>query len=72
MLYPTANPSAGISSSFIRSVDIDNPLFRDPSHGKAAIRQTYKHRCETCQHADYYEPEDIERYQHVSDERGAQ
>jgi hypothetical protein len=53
-------------------VDIDNPLFRDPSHGKAAIRQTYKHRCETCQHADYYEPEDIERYQHVSDERGAQ
>jgi predicted nucleic-acid-binding Zn-ribbon protein len=44
------------------------PLFRDPSHGKAPIRQTYNHRCEKCQHVDYYEPEEIERYQHSSDE----
>jgi len=40
-------------------------LFRDVSKGKARIRQTYPHRCEKCQHREVYEPEEIERYQHV-------
>jgi hypothetical protein len=41
------------------------PLFRDTSRGKGRIRETYKHRCENCQRHDVYEPEEIERYQHV-------
>ena len=45
------------------------PLFRDTSGGKGRIRETYKHRCEQCQHHDAYEPEEIERYHHVVERR---
>jgi ribosomal protein S27E len=41
------------------------PLFRDPSYGKAKIRQIYKHRCEKCQHTGHYDGDGIERYQHI-------
>jgi hypothetical protein len=40
-------------------------LFADPSHGKATIRRTYSHQCDVCQAVGIYEPEHIERYQHV-------
>ena len=41
-------------------------LFHDPSHGKAKIRHTYEHRCDKCKAESFYEPEDIERYQHIA------
>lgn len=40
-------------------------IFSDPSKGKARIRHTYQHRCDHCKTETFYEPEDIERYQHI-------
>jgi predicted nucleic-acid-binding Zn-ribbon protein len=66
-LYQTANLRWYLVIT-CKKCGLRQPLFRDPSNGKATIRRTYKHRCEKCQHEDYYEPEEIERYQHLSDE----
>ena len=44
-------------------------IFHDPSHGQARIRQTYQHRCDKCGTEKFYEPEDIERYQHIVERR---
>ena len=44
-------------------------LFADPSHGKATIRRTYSQQCENCGMEATYEPEEIERYQHVVERR---
>ena len=38
-------------------------LFKDPSKGKARVRQTYTHRCDTCGVLVSHEPEDIERWE---------
>ena len=42
-------------------------MFHDPSKGRARIRHTYSHRCDNCNSEKFYEPEDIERYQHAVD-----
>jgi hypothetical protein len=44
-------------------------LFRDSSQGKARVRLTYSHKCDKCESESAYEPEDIERYQHVIERR---
>ena len=44
-------------------------MFPDPSKGRARIRHTYSHRCDKCESETFYEPEDIERYQHVVERR---
>lgn len=40
-------------------------LFRDPSNGRAKLRRTYEHVCDKCHSESFYEPDDIERYQHI-------
>jgi len=40
-------------------------VFHDPSGGKAKLRRTYRHKCDKCAAELFYEPEDIERYQHL-------
>lgn len=44
-------------------------MFPDPSNGRARIRRTYEHQCDKCQSISFYEPEDIERYQHIVEDR---
>ena len=44
-------------------------IFRDPSNGRARIRRTYEHECDKCQVESFYEPEEIERYQHIVERR---
>jgi DNA-directed RNA polymerase subunit M/transcription elongation factor TFIIS len=39
-------------------------LFPDLSAGRATLRATYKVECAKCGHADKYESENLERYQH--------
>lgn len=44
-------------------------IFRDPSNGRARIRQTYQHQCDQCGTEMFHEPEEIERYQHIVERR---
>jgi len=44
-------------------------MFRDSSNGRAPIRRTYEYECDQCGSKSFYEPEDIERYQHVVERR---
>jgi hypothetical protein len=44
-------------------------LFHDASNGKARIRRTYVHECDQCKSKAFYEPEELERYQHLVEQR---
>ena len=46
---------------------VRQPIHRDTSQGKAALLRKYTWRCIQCNQVDTYEPEEIERYQHVVD-----
>jgi ribosomal protein S27E len=47
-----------------KSCGTRQPIFRDPSQGKAELLRDYKHTCVECGHVDVYSVEDIERYHH--------
>ena len=45
------------------------PIHRDISQGKATLLRKYTWRCIQCDQVATYEPEKIERYQHIVERR---
>ena len=45
------------------------PMYRDPSNGKAELLRSYWWRCVECLEIGMYEPHQVERYQHVVERR---
>lgn len=48
---------------------VRQPIHRDPSEGKADLLRKYTWRCMQCAHTDTYDPDEVERYQHVVERR---
>lgn len=48
------------------------PIHRDSSEGRAELLRKYTTRCVQCGQTDTYEPDEIERYQHVVERRKKQ
>lgn len=44
---------------------IRQPIRRDPSAGRCDLSRKYWWRCVECLHIAMYEPDEIERYQHL-------
>lgn len=49
--------------------DVRQPIHRDASEGKADLLRGYTWRCMQCDHIQTYDPDEIERYQHVVEAR---
>jgi predicted nucleic-acid-binding Zn-ribbon protein len=51
---------------------VRQPIHRDASQGKAALLRKYTCKCMQCGHIETYEPDEIERYQHIVERRKKQ
>lgn len=51
---------------------VRQPIYRDSSQGHAELLRKYTWRCVQCGHTATYEPDEIERYQHVVERRKKQ
>jgi predicted nucleic-acid-binding Zn-ribbon protein len=52
-----------------KNCGLRQPIHRDKSDGKATLLRRYTWRCIQCHHNTTYEPDEIERYQHLSAQR---
>ena len=53
-----------------KSCGVRQPIYRDQSEGKATLLRHYTWRCLQCLEIDTYEPNEIERYQHLVERSG--